>query len=427
MLWVSLLSSADEEKLLESPSLCDGLVEKRVRDLLSELLGPPLRKEYPSCLSRLRECDRWKPSRTTAATSLPHAEILLGITSAPVRDKYTMLPEGCIITRHAGIEFVVRSKTGEEALLRNISDRITEILFNQKHLRALTMKGVTRFQGGRVCSLPTRHGCELLLTFTAEFRYYAIPVIYEYTETIRERENPKLRVHLDSLAQRLRNAPQPPSFPQGFEKAHAEWIRLGSNDRLLQPTPDYYSTTYWRLVREAVLQRDGNKCLRCQSVATDVHHLNYNFVGTEHLHSECLVSVCRPCHGLVEHARHAESLISRIERRLYSLDRGQELPRAYSRLNDYQAELAELRSLFSIGIPYTNERHATEVPQLDRNRDYVRKDAEKKAAAASELQSWSGTDEDKRARIRDLLQKEIESVRCFVKEVLRQTETGQPI
>jgi hypothetical protein len=67
-----------------------------------------------------------------------------------------------------------------------------------------------------------------------------------------------------------------------------------------------------------------------------------------------------------------------------------------------------------------------DVPFLDRYHDYLRQDTEKKTLAALQLQSWPGTDVEKRARIRDLLQKEIESVRTFVKEVLQPTRTGNP-
>jgi hypothetical protein len=77
-----------------------------------------------------------------------------------------------------------------------------------------------------------------------------------------------------------------------------------------------------------------------------------------------------------------------MERRLGALDNGQDLPRAYSRLIDYQANLAELRRLFSTGILHKKERQPMDVPFLDRYHDYLRQDTEKKTLAALQLQSW---------------------------------------
>jgi hypothetical protein len=180
-------------------------------------------------------------------------------------------------------------------------------------------------------------------------------------------------------------------IPPGFEGAHAGWVKQGAPKQQYRSS-SYYESVYWELVRTAVLERDAHKCFRCGGVATQAHHLNYDYVGIEHLHPDCLVSVCRPCHGLVEYARHAESLISRMERRLGALDNGQDLPRAYSRLIDYQANLAELRRLFSTGILHKKERQPMDVPFLDRYHDYLRQDTEKKTLAALQLQSWPGTD-----------------------------------
>src|SRR4051812_40923522 len=63
----------------------------------------------------------------------------------------------------------------------------------------------------------------------------------------------------------------------------------------------FYKSTYWSLVRDAILQRDQSHCFRCRETAT---------------HPETLISICRPCHGLVEYARKAHSLSHRIAGRI---------------------------------------------------------------------------------------------------------------
>lgn len=159
------------------------------------------------------------------------------------------------------------------------------------------------------------------------------------------------------------------SVPTGFEAAHAEWLRIGGpafrEVHRFGPLPDFYRSQYWKLVKEALLASREFKCCRCTGDANQVHHLNYGCVGEDHLHPETLAAICRPCHGLVEYARKAESLMSRIRRRI-SLCNGfledrrgcldQNAAHLYARLLEYQDELAELRELFATETYYSNPR-----------------------------------------------------------------------
>jgi hypothetical protein len=113
-----------------------------------------------------------------------------------------------------------------------------------------------------------------------------------------------------------------------FAKANDEWLRQGGQafrERHFGISSietevgiarwtdkPFYKSTYWLLVRDAILQRDQSRCFRCREPATQVHHLDYRFIGEDHKHPETLVSICRPCHGLVEYARKAHSLGHRI-------------------------------------------------------------------------------------------------------------------
>src|SRR4051812_5234122 len=78
----------------------------------------------------------------------------------------------------------------------------------------------------------------------------------------------------------------------------------------------FYKSTYWSLIRDAILQRDQSHCFRCRETATQVYHLSCRFIGEDHKHPETLISICRPCHGLVEYARKAHSLSHRIAGRI---------------------------------------------------------------------------------------------------------------
>jgi hypothetical protein len=242
--------------------------------------------------------------------------------------------------------------------------------------------------------------------------------------------NPKIPARLATLPQPpLKPAPRteasPPPAPPGFEKAHQEWLRIGGH-HLPGPNAAFYESQYWNLVRETVLTTRGFKCCRCGSQATQVHHLNYDFVGEDHFHPETLVAICRPCHGLVEYARRAESLVSRISRRI-SLCKGfvkdqasykdQNPVHIYARLLEYQDELEEMRRLFRVNIHYINPRlktkaecEAVSVRFKLRNQAYHEK-------AGAIVSHWEGTEIEKSTRLLPMLALEIENCRKFVPEV----------
>lgn len=64
---------------------------------------------------------------------------------------------------------------------------------------------------------------------------------------------------------------------------------------------EYLSSPAWKQRREAVLERDGNRCralLRgCRGRATQAHHLTYDHVFNEPLFD--LVAVCSVCHEFI--------------------------------------------------------------------------------------------------------------------------------
>ena len=59
-----------------------------------------------------------------------------------------------------------------------------------------------------------------------------------------------------------------------------------------------YNTPHWKFIRERTLERDGYKCIMCNSFENlVVHHLTYINQGEELL-SE-LKTLCRSCHGKI--------------------------------------------------------------------------------------------------------------------------------
>jgi|GEM_PF-2989618 len=216
--------------------------------------------------------------------------------------------------------------------------------------------------------------------------------------------------------------------PTGFEASHIEWLRIGGQTfrKLHQfgPRPDFYRSQYWELVKQAVLTSKEFKCCRCSGNANLVHHLNYDCVGEDHLHLESLAAVCRSCHGLVEYARKAESLISRISRRI-SLCKGflsdryreQNAVHVCARLLEYQDELANLRNLFASKIHYRNPRIKSEAESeavVDRFRQKRQAYEEK---ATSLVSVWSGSEKEKAERLLPMLELEIQNCRKFIAEV----------
>lgn len=64
----------------------------------------------------------------------------------------------------------------------------------------------------------------------------------------------------------------------------------------------YLNSKKWNLKREKVLERDNYLCQACLTrVATQVHHLSYEFVYDEPLFD--LTSVCTECHNKIHDLR----------------------------------------------------------------------------------------------------------------------------
>ena len=218
--------------------------------------------------------------------------------------------------------------------------------------------------------------------------------------------------------------------PPGFEPSHAEWLRIGGpifrKDYRFGPRPDFYRSLYWKLVKEAVLTSRGFKCCRCNEDANQVHHLNYHFIGEDHLHPETLVAICRPCHGLVEYARKAESLISRISSRI-SLCNGflneshgcryQNAAHVYARLLEYRDELADLRQLFLTKTHYSNPRIKSQAQSKSLLTRFRTERAAYEEQAQKLVCTWNGADKEKAKRLLPMLDLEIENCKKFILEV----------
>jgi hypothetical protein len=57
----------------------------------------------------------------------------------------------------------------------------------------------------------------------------------------------------------------------------------------------YLKSDSWKLLRKKILQRDFFKCCDCEEQATEVHHIEYDYLGTDKEESYC-VSLCNICH-----------------------------------------------------------------------------------------------------------------------------------
>ena len=221
--------------------------------------------------------------------------------------------------------------------------------------------------------------------------------------------------------------------PDGFEAPHVVWLRLGGNEfrKRHYPGPDssYYQSEYWIEVRAAILSRDKHGCFRCGQVATQVHHLHYRHAGEDHLHPESLVSVCFPCHGLVEYARHAEDLASVIRRRTLSCQgfadgrRGfdDQIPvKVYSRLLEYRSRLNALQERYANNISHRDRPKITDTEAKELMRDKRAQDAaEFHRQAHSEIETWPGTDREKAVCVVPLLKRMEEECLEFAQEVLK--------
>ena len=216
----------------------------------------------------------------------------------------------------------------------------------------------------------------------------------------------------------------------GFELAHEEWLARGGEKFHIEcysvGYSAYYRTRYWALVRQAIFAKDSATCFRCQASAAHVHHLTYDFIGIDHFHPETLVSVCGPCHQLVEYARRAESLISKISRRIlrckaFIKNRSncfeQNASYDYARLLEYQDELAELQTLFATGTPYTNPRKSDAKADDVVNRFQVERHVYDERAA-NLVSACQGSEEEKEERLLPMLELEIQKCERFAAAVL---------
>jgi hypothetical protein len=225
------------------------------------------------------------------------------------------------------------------------------------------------------------------------------------------------------------------AVPPGFEAAHEEWLSQhagGFNRHVGYGDAAFYDTRYWTLVRKAILERDGFKCFRCSEAATQVHHLHYRFKREDHLHPEALVSICRPCHGLVEYARNARDLVSQIQSRIHRCQgfvdgmRGcedQNPVKVYSRLIEYRKRLSELRGLYESKTGYTRAIESEDEKAFRAQSRVVLSLSEESLEihhrATLLINAWDGSDREKAARIIPLLEREMEDCLEFEKLVLK--------
>ncbi len=59
---------------------------------------------------------------------------------------------------------------------------------------------------------------------------------------------------------------------------------------------DYLKSKRWKEIRMSVLNRDCFICQDCGKNAKDVHHTDYNYLGTDQEEEFC-ISLCRKCHA----------------------------------------------------------------------------------------------------------------------------------
>jgi hypothetical protein len=209
--------------------------------------------------------------------------------------------------------------------------------------------------------------------------------------------------------------------PSGFESAHEEWLKVGGDairqEYLHGSQPAFYRTTYWKLVREAIFKRDSFQCRRCGKEAEQVHHLSYVHRGRDHLYPEKLISVCYSCHGLVEHARKAESLAATLRYRLECIedhlaDKPAPIPetplKSLSRVLEYRSRLSNLRNA------YQNSEVITDQKSPEAARDF-------EADAKKILKTWHIAGKDKSKRIKAMLVDDMKSCADLIKEVFTPT------
>jgi hypothetical protein len=215
-----------------------------------------------------------------------------------------------------------------------------------------------------------------------------------------------------------------PQVPTGFEAAQAVWVRLGGvafrKTYAVGPRSAFYQSEYWKTVKHEFLVSRDFKCCRCTGKATQVHHLNYDHLGEDHLHPDSLVAICRPCHGLVEYARNAGSLMSRIRRRI-SLGNGfieggypdQNPTHLFARLLEYKEVLSDLKSRFSSRVFYEGSQLIT---------SEKRKAFEDRAEIT--VASWGGSEREIAQKVLLMLELELVNCKTFISEVFAPVDPG---
>ena len=208
--------------------------------------------------------------------------------------------------------------------------------------------------------------------------------------------------------------------PTGFEEAHECWIKIGGEDfsKKFPAGPDYsfYKSEYWQIVRTTILKRDEFRCARCHGDANQVHHLNYRYVGQDHLYPKSLISVCRSCHGLFEYARRVETLLSKIRNLItkgYST-----AAHTYARMLRYRDEVMVLREKFYSEIPYANPTVQTEEDEKNRREAIEKRNNDYRDAAIIATAAMTGDETEKTQCVIKLLEHEAGICESFLKDAL---------
>lgn len=84
-------------------------------------------------------------------------------------------------------------------------------------------------------------------------------------------------------------------------KEHAKYLRLATechNPDLRKMSYDaFLKTPYWTFIRMAKILEVGDKCEKCNArYSLQVHHLTYEFRGSDHKRMDLLVVLCDTCH-----------------------------------------------------------------------------------------------------------------------------------
>lgn len=101
----------------------------------------------------------------------------------------------------------------------------------------------------------------------------------------------------------------------GVRKSY--WRRNARVNALLHMTwQQYLDSPLWRSIRASALSRDNHACQLCGSVATEVHHRDYNADTILGKSPSSLMSVCRSCHKAIEFDGTRKVSIEEMQRRI---------------------------------------------------------------------------------------------------------------